>query len=130
MATLQFVVLCIVLFAGVTNARRYYRPTGLPEGSQLGDSCTPKRQPYRCGEKTFLGRTETELIETDGIEGLVDEISCIWYMYPPFFNSADRMCVECPRCTCSKHEATRIKSFADLEVVVVRKFYVSSYFAY
>ncbi len=46
-------------------------------------------------------------------------------MYP-FFNSADRTCAECPRCTCSKHEATRIKSFAteaDLEVVVVCKFY-------
>ena len=131
MATLRFVVLCIALFAGVANAHGYYRPTGLPEGAQLGDSCTPRGQPRRCGEATLLGRTETELNETDGIEGLVNKFCCKWYMYP-FFNSADRTCVECPRCTCSKYEATRIKSFAteaDLEVVVVCRFYDTTYYA-
>ena len=75
MATLRFVVLCIALFAGVANAHGYYRPTGLPEGAQLGDSCTPRGQPRRCGEATLLGRTETELGETDGIEGLVNKFA-------------------------------------------------------
>ena len=77
MTTLRFVVICIALFAGVANAHRYnrYRPTGLPEGAQLGDSCTPRGQPSRCREATLLGQTETELSETDGIEGLVYTIS-------------------------------------------------------
>ncbi|XP_064405588.1 periostin-like [Halichondria panicea] len=70
MATLRFVVLCIALFAGVANAQGY-RPTGLPNGAQLGDSCTPRRHSIakRCGEATLIGQTETELGETDGIEG-------------------------------------------------------------
>ncbi len=78
MATLRFVMLCIALFAGVANARgyRYKLPTGLPEGVQLGDSCTPRGKPRRCGEATLLGQTETELSETDGIEGLVNKFSC------------------------------------------------------
>ena len=78
MATLRFVMLCIALFAGVANAHgyRYKPPTGLPDGAQLGDSCTPRGQPRRCGEATFLGQTETELNETDGIEGLVNKFSC------------------------------------------------------
>ena len=86
MTTLRFVVLCIALFTGVANAHRYnrYRPTSLPEGAQLGDSCTPRGQPRRCGEATLLGQTETELNEIDGIEGLVYTISytCMhaWYI--------------------------------------------------
>ncbi len=39
------------------------------------------------------------------------------------------MCVECPRCTCSKHEATHIKSFASLEAFLC-KFYDTNYFAH
>ena len=82
MATLRFVVLCIALFAGVANAQGY-RPTGLPNGAQLGDSCTPRRHSIakRCGEATLIGQTETELGETDGIEGLVYKISRLYMVH-------------------------------------------------
>lgn len=67
MATLHFVALCFLLLAGGINAWRSIR---LPEGAEIGDSCTETiRTPSRCGEAILLGSTETPLDASNGVEG-------------------------------------------------------------
>lgn len=67
MASIRFIVLWIAVLAGAANAWRWFRST-LPEGVELGDSCTVSR-PWRCGERVLLNATETELTEDDGFDG-------------------------------------------------------------
>lgn len=59
-----------VLLISIVSATWYRRrPSNtLPEGAELGDNCTVSR-PSRCGEKTLLERTETELTAADGFQG-------------------------------------------------------------
>ena len=69
MASLHFIAISLVLLVGSTSATWGRSSTTLPEGAQLGDTCTPSRSPLRCGERTLLGSTERELNATDGFEG-------------------------------------------------------------
>ena len=72
MASFHFIVISLALLVSLTNATWWGRGrTTLPAGAQLGDTCTPRGSPQRCGDRTLLDSASRELNATDGYEGYI-----------------------------------------------------------